>query len=124
MRKLPIIMNAADHEELSCAIDMLGKLSERGHAMSSLRDELSRAEIVSPNNTPADVITMNSRAEVLDLDTGERMKLAVVFPRDADIEQGKISVLAPQNPGHCISARSGARVCGLSLGDECDVTRP
>lgn len=109
MKKLPIVMNAADHDELSCAIAGLRKLSERGHAeVSSLREELARAEIVAANDTPADVITMNSRAEVLDLDTGERIQLSVVFPRDADIEQGKVSVLAPL----------GTAMIGQRVGDE------
>ena len=109
MKKLPVIINVADHEELSCTITALGRLSERGHAeVSSLREELARAEIVPSNNTPADVITMNSRADVLDLDTGERMKLTIVFPRDADIEQGKVSVLAPL----------GTAMIGQRVGDE------
>jgi regulator of nucleoside diphosphate kinase len=109
MKKLPIIINAADHEELSCAIAALGKLSERGCAeMSSLREELARAEIVAAKETPPDVITMNSRAEVLDLETGERMQWTLVFPRDANIEQGKISVLAPL----------GTAMIGQRIGDE------
>jgi len=109
MKKLPIIINAADHEELSCAVATLRRLSERGYAeVSSLREELARAEIVAPNDTPTEVITMNSRAEVLDLDSGERMKLAVVFPRDANIEQGKISILAPL----------GTALIGQRVGDE------
>jgi regulator of nucleoside diphosphate kinase len=109
MKKLSIIVNAADHEELSCAIAAIGRLSERGHAeVSALRGELARAEIVAPENTPPDVITMNSRAEVLDLDSGERLQLTVVFPCDADVEQGKISVLAPL----------GAAMLGQRVGDE------
>jgi regulator of nucleoside diphosphate kinase len=60
---------------------------------------LNRAKIVAPEEVPADVITMNSRAELLDLDTRERLELTVVFPAEADIEQGKISVLAPVGTG-------------------------
>jgi transcription elongation GreA/GreB family factor len=33
-------------------------------------DELARAEIVAPEEIPAEVIIMNSRAELLALDTG------------------------------------------------------
>jgi regulator of nucleoside diphosphate kinase len=109
MKKLPIIINAADHEKLSCAIAALGRLSERGHAeASALGAELARAEVVAPENTPPDVITMNSRAEMLDLNSGERMELTVVFPRDADVEHGKISVLAPL----------GTAMLGQRVGDE------
>jgi len=96
MKKLPIIMNAADHEELSCAIAAAGRLNDRARAeISAPQRELERAEIVAPDKVPADVITMNSRAELLDLDTNERMEFTLVFAADADIEAGKISVLAP-----------------------------
>jgi regulator of nucleoside diphosphate kinase len=96
MKKLPIIMNAADHEELRCVLAAAGRLNERARAeISGLRSELNRADIVAPDAVPSDVITMNSRAELVDLDTNERMEFTVVFPAEADVEEGKISVLAP-----------------------------
>lgn len=109
MKKLPIIMNAADHEELSCAIAALGTLTERGRTeLAALRGELERAEIVAPEEVPSDVITMNSRAELVDLDSHERMEFTLVFPREADIEEGRISVLAPL----------GTAMLGHHVGDE------
>jgi regulator of nucleoside diphosphate kinase len=53
------------------------------------------ATVVPPTEVPEDVITMNSTARLVDLDTGERMTLTVVYPDAADILNGKISVLAP-----------------------------
>jgi len=74
----------------------MDKLSERELAeLSVLRTAIARAEIVAPENTPNDLITVNGCAELLDLDTGERMRLTLVFPRDANAEEDKISVLAP-----------------------------
>lgn len=109
MKKLPIIMNAADHEELSCVIVAAGRLSDRARAeITSLRSELERAEIVAPDEVPPDVITMNSRAQLLDLDTNERMEFTLVFPAQADIQEGKISILAPL----------GTAMLGYRVGDE------
>ena len=109
MNRLPIIISEADHEELSGAIAAAGKLSERGRAeLSALEAELQRAEIVAPEDLPLDVITMNSRAELVDLDTGERMEFMLVFPTDANIEDGKISVFAPL----------GAAMLGYRVDDE------
>jgi regulator of nucleoside diphosphate kinase len=109
MKKLPIIMNAVDHEELSCALAAAGKLSDRARAeITTLRSELQRAEIVAPDKVPPDVITMNSRAQLLDLDTNERMEFTLVFPAEADIEEGKISILAPL----------GTAMLGYRVGDE------
>ena len=48
-----------------------------------LAEELRRAVIVEPNEVPADVITMNSRADLVDLDTGETVTFTLVFPQDA-----------------------------------------
>lgn len=38
---------------------------------------------------------MNSTVHLLDLDTEEEMVCTLVYPDDADIDQNKISVLAP-----------------------------
>ena len=102
-------MTDADHEELSYAIRAVDRLSERGRVeMSSLAAELVRAEIVDARDIPTDVITMNSRAELVDLNTGERMEFTLVFPNEAQIEAGKISVLAPL----------GTAMLGYRVGDE------
>ena len=109
MKKRTIIMTAADHEELSYAIAAAGKLSARGRAeLSALERELTRAEIVASEDIPTDVVTMNSRAELLDLETGERMEFTLVFPIDANIEADRISVLAPL----------GTAMLGYRVGDE------
>ena len=86
-----------------------GQISERGRAeVAALQHELERATIVGPGDVPPDVITMNSRAELLDLETGERMEFTLVYPAEADIEAGKISVLAPL----------GAAMLGYRVGDQ------
>jgi len=63
--------------------------------LAMLEEELDRARLVSAGRVPADVVTMNSRVRMTDLDTGKEMTYTLVFPRDADFSQGKISVLAP-----------------------------
>lgn len=99
MRKRNIIITAPDHDRLSdmIAFDNLSMRERR--ETHALKAELERAEIVAPDAVPPDVITMNSRAELLDLDTSERMEFTLVFPQEADFEAGKISVLAPVGTG-------------------------
>lgn len=104
-----IIMTAADHAELEAVITFTGKVSERARVeLSALEGELKRAEIVEPEEIPSDVITMNSRAELLDIESKERMQFTLVLPRDARIEEGKISVLAPL----------GTAMLGYRVGDD------
>ena len=69
-----IIITAADHAELDNVITFTGKVSERARAeLHALESELRRAEIVTPKAIPSDVITMNSRAEFVDLENNEVM---------------------------------------------------
>jgi regulator of nucleoside diphosphate kinase len=59
--------------------------------LNGLLEELQHA--VDAKNLPTDVITMNSGADMLDLDSRETITFTLVFPPDAHIEKGKISVL-------------------------------
>lgn len=63
--------------------------------LDDLAGELDRGAVVDPKSVPPDVITMNSRVKLVDLETDESMIYTLVFPQDADVGQGKISVLAP-----------------------------
>ena len=76
--------------------------------LKALEEELRRAVIVDPKEVPADVITMNSRAELIDLDSGETVTFTLVFPPHANIDEERISVLAP----------IGAGMLGYRVGDE------
>lgn len=60
-----------------------------------LSQELQRAHVVDAKAIPGDVVTMNSKVEFTFLDSGDTVTRQVVFPEDADIEGGRISVLAP-----------------------------
>ena len=71
--------------------------------LQALAQELKRAVVVDPDEIPADVITMNSRAEMKDLETGEQLTFTLVFPSQANIEEEKISVLAPIGAGMLVS---------------------
>ena len=75
--------------------------------LESLEEELDNAEIVSSKDIPADVVTMNSKVVFRDLDTSETMTYVLVFPRDANIDAGAISVLAP----------IGTAILGYAKGD-------
>jgi regulator of nucleoside diphosphate kinase len=104
-----IIVTARDHAELSSVIAVAGKVSQRVKwELRLLENELKRARIVAPEEVPHDVITMNSRAELLHLESGERMEFTLVLPADANINDGKVSVLAPL----------GTAMLGYRVGDE------
>jgi regulator of nucleoside diphosphate kinase len=107
--KGPIIITSQDKQRLHELLSIVAVSDPRTHGdLPALREELLRAVIVDPKDVPGDVITMNSRADLLDLDTGETVTFTLVFPQQANIEEGKISVLAP----------IGAGMLGYRVGDE------
>ena len=109
MNNRNIIITAADHAELHEVISSAGNASARAQAeLKALAGELQRAEIVDPSQIPFDVITMNSQVLLHDLDTGERLVFTLVLPSAADIDEKKISVLAPL----------GTAMLGYRVGDE------
>jgi regulator of nucleoside diphosphate kinase len=63
--------------------------------IKNLGTELDKSKIVRPQEVPGDVITMNSKVCLLDIEVGEEEEITLVFPEDADRTQNKISVLAP-----------------------------
>ena len=63
--------------------------------LEHLEEELDQAVLVPSKKVPPNVVTMNTRMRVTDLDTGREMLLHLVYPSEADFEKGKISILAP-----------------------------
>lgn len=56
---------------------------------------LDTCSIVASRQVPPDVVTMYSQLLLQDLDTGERSKLTLCYPADAEPAAGFVSVLSP-----------------------------
>jgi regulator of nucleoside diphosphate kinase len=96
MDKRKIYITEYDLERLQGLIGEAKRLAPRGSEyLENLEAELDRGQVVTPTEVPPDVITMNSKVCLVDLDTEEEMIYMLVFPKDADIDQAKISILAP-----------------------------
>ncbi|MCC7519534.1 MAG: nucleoside diphosphate kinase regulator [Verrucomicrobiae bacterium] len=63
--------------------------------LGGLQRELAQARVIASKDVPADVITMNSKARLKNLESGEELIYTLVFPDQANIDHGKISVVAP-----------------------------
>lgn len=75
-------------------------------AAEALRAGLERANVVAPSTIGRNVVTMNSRVLCRD-DSGATRELEIVYPWHANLDAGKISVLA----------RLGCALLGASVGD-------
>ena len=108
-RKPAITVTRSDHERLS---GLAESISTRNPAVAEqLASELDRARIVDDRRIAADVVRMGSRLRFT-TDAGEDRSVTLVFPGEANIAEGKISVLTP----------IGAALVGLSAGQSIDWT--
>ncbi len=61
--------------------------------------EIGRARIVPDDRLPADVVGMGSLVRFRDESTGAERTVRLVYPREADIAAGRISILTPIGAG-------------------------
>jgi regulator of nucleoside diphosphate kinase len=96
MAERAIYITNYDMERLRKLLEGVRKWSRRDREyLEKLEEELDLANLVASEDVPGDVVTMNSQISVRDLDSNKEMVLRLVFPVDADYEQGRISILAP-----------------------------
>jgi regulator of nucleoside diphosphate kinase len=96
MKSRSIIVADADMERLSRLVRSLTHSLFRDQLqLESLEQTLESAEVISSERIPRDVIRMNSRFRVLDLDTRKKEVYTLVFPEHADMSTRRMSVLAP-----------------------------
>lgn len=60
---------------------------------------LDAAELVDSRAVPPHIVTMYSQVEIIGAQTGQRHKLTLCYPRDAEPNLGFISVLSPVGTG-------------------------
>jgi regulator of nucleoside diphosphate kinase len=68
---------------------------EERNNIARLEDELDRAEVLTSNVPPANVVTMHSEVRLKDLDTNQIKDYKLVFPGERVTGAECISVLAP-----------------------------
>ncbi len=91
MQLPPILITSQDAERLSRLLDVL---PEHNDAARALDHEIARATVVSSDEMPNDVVTMNSKVVFEDLETGKRTEITLVYPHEANFAAGKLSILS------------------------------
>lgn len=88
----------------------LGAAQRHPQSSALLLAELERAELCEPGNLPDQTVEMNSQIEFIDEGTGTSRVVQLVYPGDADIAAGRVSILTPVGAGLIgISAGSSIR---------------
>jgi regulator of nucleoside diphosphate kinase len=103
--------NAYDIDRIRGFLDLATEGgSERYRYLLGLKRELKYSQILSPEEMPADVVTMNSRVRINDLSNSGTVTVTLVFPQDADYEQKKVSILAPLGAA-LLGCHAGEEIC-------------
>jgi regulator of nucleoside diphosphate kinase len=108
----PIVLLAHDIERLRRLADAAANKFPR--TADFLAREVERASIVDSDGAPPNLVTMESTVEFRDDSTGRARWVTLVYPPDADVSAGKISVLTPV----------GAALIGLSAGQSIEYQAP
>ncbi|MGE0280378.1 MAG: nucleoside diphosphate kinase regulator [Rhizobiaceae bacterium] len=108
-RKPSITLAQSDHDKLVRLAD--ANAHNNPLVSDELLNELDRARIV-PDGRLADKIVRMGSAVTYQTDSGELVSVTLVYPAEADIAQGRISILTP----------IGTALIGLSPGQSIDWT--
>jgi regulator of nucleoside diphosphate kinase len=105
----PIYMTVSDMERLMALVKGYRLQGREDGSLDVLEEELDRALVMDAGRRfPSDVVTLDSRVLVWDLDSGKERLFTLVLPSKANVDEGRISVLAPL----------GMAVLGYRTGDE------
>ncbi|HLV60748.1 MAG TPA: nucleoside diphosphate kinase regulator [Fredinandcohnia sp.] len=108
-----ITISTKDMERIQSLLDSTVSVRNR-EALENLEAELDAAIVVKPEEIPRNVVTMGSRVRFRDEETNQTHEVTLVYPRDADPQSNKISILAP----------IGAALIGLKVGERIDWPLP
>lgn len=97
-----------DYKRLGLLLESMNSVPQnRRNDLSCLENELESCRVVAPNEIPANIVTLNSRVRYLSLDSKEERVVTLVFPSNADLSKGRVSITSPL----------GAAILGYAEGD-------
>jgi regulator of nucleoside diphosphate kinase len=99
-----LIIDADDYERLIGIAR--GALQQQPALAEQLLEEVERADLRPSAEMPLDVVAIGSDVTFHETDSDQTRTVRLVFPRDADLDKGRVSVLTPL----------GAGLLGLSIG--------
>ncbi|MDQ0470992.1 nucleoside diphosphate kinase regulator [Labrys wisconsinensis] len=107
-----ITLSAEDHERLSALAQAAG---HKASALAAdLAAELERAHVLARGRVPEHAVRMDSEVTFRDEAASRSRTVTLVYPGEADIAQGRISILTPV----------GTALVGVRVGDTIAWTVP
>jgi regulator of nucleoside diphosphate kinase len=104
----PIAVTTTDFDRLR------GLAQAHTDAARFLAREIERARLIEPEDAGERLVTMNARVRYRDDVTGQERTVTLVYPGEANIEAGRLSVLTP----------IGAALIGMTAGQSIEWESP
>ncbi len=105
-----ITLTATDYQKLTVLADAASH--NMPEVAAELAEELDRAHVLPKGREAVDTVCMGSEVEFRDDVSGRVQTVTLVYPNEADIAKGRISVLTP----------IGTALIGLPVGKSIDWT--
>lgn len=107
------ILSRIDYQRLKNFMQKKGLVYVR-HDLENLDSVLKTAELVNPEIIPSDVVTMNSRVRIKDMELDEEYICTLNYPGQTYFSEENCSILTPM----------GTALLGSRVGDliRCDMT--
>lgn len=102
-----ITLSTEDYERLSALAN--AARSRMPELAEDLAEEIERARVLARGRHPEHVVCMHSAVKFRDDTTGKVQKVTLVYPGEADISLGRVSVLTPVGTA-LIGLRSGRSI--------------
>ena len=107
MRDKYALITDIDHVRLRELLQSLGRSQRHNRYVDLLRGRLRHAHVVSPQDVPRELVTMNSVIGLRDLDLGQSMICTLCYPLEADVNRDRVAVTVPM----------GTAMLGRKIGD-------
>ena len=114
MTERRLVITEFDYDRLRHLVESPKYRTTHAVLIAALKEELERGRVVAPGAVPRGTVTMRSRVRVRDLRADETETYALAYPEEADLELGKLSVLAPL----------GTALLGTRVGDVVEFDAP
>lgn len=115
MKSRNIVVSSLDHSRLHDLVITARQFASADSVIVDLLErELAHAKIVSPEEIPPYLVTMNTCVHLVDTATEEDLKVSLVYPSDAKREKNNLSILS----------ELGVAIIGFSVGDTIEWKSP
>ena len=111
------ISEAREHGDLSENAEYHAAKERQGWIegqIAEIEDKISRAQVIDVSKLSGDQVKFGATVTVIDEDTEEKSRYQIVGEHEADVKQGKISIISPL-------ARA---MIGKEMGDVVEVNTP